>query len=711
LAEVYQWSIGIAGLAVGFYYLPGLSNIPIWILLYLFALAIMLEIMLVPLGKTLVSLVVALPIGVTICYGPAPAVWLMICAQLVGSPLSRSQARWTSTVFNAGQYALSAWAMAHVFHTLAPAFVFPRDAGHLFLSALAAAIVFFVVNHVLVHTCAFLLGRLSPSGVLESVRWEGLGYLITLPFDALMVALKPMNPLLAPITLLPILLLGQMLRMYRRMMLMQQVHQLTGRLASEFDVDRICEEAAQMATSLASADSAAIFTLDDQERILLPSAIYPMSTSTRYNLYGWREEHGGVVWQVLHEGGTVYIPDVAKDPRVRRDGNVPEDYRSMAIFPLRAHGHAHGVLICYASSTYAFGPMLEFVSTLAAQVAVLLENAKLYQELQEQSWRDAATGLYNYRFFYEALSVRLRDAREEGRPLSVAIVDVDLFKKFNDTYGHLAGDAVLRSVASLLCDVAGPDALVARYGGEEFGLIMPVGAAEALERLERMREAVSRHVVHYDGHRLQGLTISCGFATYPDHASNDRDLLLKADSAMYWGAKQRGRNRTAAYSPEFDAQLFVDDLTGLYTLHFINIRFREEFARGVREWGAICLDLDDFSRVNNTFGFEQGDKILKETSLILKESLRQNELACRYGGDEFFVLLPIHSQRELEMIAERLVRAITNHRFACGTHVTLTLHARYQTAMFTDLVDFTDLFDRVGEMFAQLHAQADANRA
>ncbi|WP_051343559.1 sensor domain-containing diguanylate cyclase [Alicyclobacillus herbarius] len=556
MAELFQWGIGVAGFLLACTELPELHSIPPWLLLYWFVMATLLEAMPVPLGKMLVSLIAAIPIGVAIAYGGAAAMWVMVIAELCAPFIPTRRSRWTNSVFNAGQYAISTWVLTFIVRILAPTGTAVAAGVHLFFAGLAGAVGFFLVNHLFIQVCAWLWGRLSWSSALEVACWDGISYLIALPFDVVMVALKSISPLISAVAVLPIVLLGQLLRMYRRMTLMQQVHELTGRLAAEFDIDRICEEAARLAMKLTDADSTAIFTLDEKGEILLPNAVYPTDTSVFYRLDGWRQQDGGLVWQVAHETGTVYIPDSQKDSRLRPDNGLPQRFRSLALVPLRARGNAHGVLLCCAANIAAFRGTLEYVSALAAQVAVLLENAKLYQELQELSWRDGVTGLYNHRFFYQALHDWLRTASERGLPLSIAIVDVDLFKQFNDTYGHLAGDAVLRSVANLLVDLAGPEALVARYGGEEFALILPADVEEAGMILERIRESVSRHVVDYDGQRLEGITVSCGYATFPHHGRRDRDLLRKADLALYWGGKWRGRNRVAVYSPEFDPQRF-----------------------------------------------------------------------------------------------------------------------------------------------------------
>ncbi len=699
---VYELVVGCVGVLTAILYVPHLHrhNWALAVLMVVFATIV--EAIPVPLGKVVGSLMIALPIGVMVVYGDAEAVLLSAMAMMFAPLLQRRKTKFSTWLFNVGQNGLSMCVMVEVFrltHVADPQSLLNWSVA---LSVVLGVAAYTVVNHAFIHVLQWFRGVFDRSDIVDLFVADGLNNLIALLPAFLMMLASYESPILGPVVILPIVLLGQIIRMYRETAMLHAVQTEMARLTSEFDVQKLCEVAAETGAKLSYAETVVVFTYNEEREVLLPTAVFPSAAAKHFVPMELREADGGIIWSVIRENRWLYVPDVSKDSRVRyvRYGGVQVKYKSMAIFPMVTRGMVQGAIVYYSERPYAFPELGEYLQTLAAQLSVLLENAKLYKQLKEQSSRDGATGLYNYRYFYEELERRVRLARERGTPVSAAVIDVDYFKKFNDTYGHLAGDAVLRSVGQLLVAHAGPEAFVARYGGEEFGIIFPYTKEETYERLEHLRNEVSRHVVEFEGYRLQGITISSGVASFPVDAANDRDLLLKADSAMYWGAKQRGRNRTALYTPEFDAQLFIDELTGLYTYHFLNIKLREEILSGVRNWGAICLDLDNFSYINSAFGFDVGDKVLKETSLLIKESLRQNELACRFGGDEFLILLPNVGNPELSKIAERVVNAIADHRFRGGQSLVLSVRSNVVVEYVEDVRDATDFLDRVSQRMA-----------
>ncbi|MFZ5863152.1 MAG: diguanylate cyclase [Nitrospirota bacterium] len=166
-------------------------------------------------------------------------------------------------------------------------------------------------------------------------------------------------------------------------------------------------------------------------------------------------------------------------------------------------------------------------------VSVMADRARL----------DGLTGLVNRRTFQEYLERLVARCRNLHEPMSVVLIDVDHFKRVNDTWGHLAGDAVLKELAGLLKTTVRPTDLLARYGGEELGLVVPyTTAVEALVVAERMRTTVATHEFTFDGHPIP-VTISLGVADLLDHIERAEALLQSADQALY-AAKQTGRNRT-----------------------------------------------------------------------------------------------------------------------------------------------------------------------
>ncbi|MGN6598478.1 MAG: diguanylate cyclase [Actinomycetes bacterium] len=181
---------------------------------------------------------------------------------------------------------------------------------------------------------------------------------------------------------------------------------------------------------------------------------------------------------------------------------------------------------------------------VAAQAEVAVENVMSYREAQRVAITDPLTGLWNYRYLSMSLGREIERASRFRRPLAVLMLDVDLFKKVNDTYGHARGDAVLRELAHRLAEQVREVDVLARYGGEEFTVVLPEtdrGGAEKLAR--RILEAV-RNVPFSDGGPPLQVTVSIGVAIYPQHGQSPAVLLRAADEALYL-AKAQGRDQVA----------------------------------------------------------------------------------------------------------------------------------------------------------------------
>jgi diguanylate cyclase (GGDEF)-like protein/PAS domain S-box-containing protein len=182
-------------------------------------------------------------------------------------------------------------------------------------------------------------------------------------------------------------------------------------------------------------------------------------------------------------------------------------------------------------------------AAIAGQTALSLASLRLRETLREQSIRDPLTGLFNRRFMQESLTRELLRSKRKKFPLTVVFLDLDHFKRVNDTFGHDAGDTVLRSVAEALRNHYRGDDVVCRYGGEEFAVILPEStAAEAAKRSEGLRAAVKSLRIRHEGRVLDGITVSMGIAAFPEHASDEDELLRLADVALY-ESKSRGRDR------------------------------------------------------------------------------------------------------------------------------------------------------------------------
>jgi len=178
----------------------------------------------------------------------------------------------------------------------------------------------------------------------------------------------------------------------------------------------------------------------------------------------------------------------------------------------------------------------------------LAEIQDLHCLLQEQAVRDPLTGLYNRRYLDETLEREVSRAKREGYPISLAMIDLDHFKRVNDTYGHKAGDEVLKILGTILQSHAREGDIPCRYGGEEFLLVLPRMAPEVAQaRAEHWREAFAARRIRHGEFEIH-VTMSIGLATYPNHALTADALILSADHALYQ-AKAAGRNRLELADP------------------------------------------------------------------------------------------------------------------------------------------------------------------
>lgn len=188
--------------------------------------------------------------------------------------------------------------------------------------------------------------------------------------------------------------------------------------------------------------------------------------------------------------------------------------------------------------------------TVAGQIALSLANLRLRATLRDQSIRDALTGLFNRRFMEESLDRELQRATRKRRSLAVLFLDLDHFKQFNDTFGHDAGDAVLRRMAELFRQHFRGDDVICRYGGEEFAIILPESSAiDAARRADLLRGEARRIEIRHRGQVLNPVTFSVGVAAFPENGVSADEILRAADQSLYQ-SKVNGTDRATIAVPQ-----------------------------------------------------------------------------------------------------------------------------------------------------------------
>ncbi len=259
----------------------------------------------------------------------------------------------------------------------------------------------------------------------------------------------------------------------------------------------------------------------------------------------WRVKPGGLSERILAQGDILVVEECVENYLCSNPLLKLEGVRSLVAVPLKVQEKIVGILYLDDFIPRRFAAEeLHLLSILGSFASMSIDNARLHREMCQLASTDGLTGLYNHRIFGQMLKEELSRAERYRQPLSLVMLDVDDFKRFNDTYGHPDGDKVLQAVADILRETLRKCDIPFRYGGEEFIAILPESGAEAAAVVaERIRQAVQ-----CQSHRLlpayihQGVTVSVGVASFPRDGEDGDRLLHRVDQLLY-RAKREGKNK------------------------------------------------------------------------------------------------------------------------------------------------------------------------
>ncbi len=232
------------------------------------------------------------------------------------------------------------------------------------------------------------------------------------------------------------------------------------------------------------------------------------------------------------------------------DGNASDAYMC---WPLTAQNETVGLLYLehVPGAPFVLAGRMQDVSVLCETIALAMVNLRLRESLRNQSIRDPLTGLFNRRYLEESLELEFSRAERSNAPVAIIMLDIDHFKQFNDTFGHAAGDLVLKHVSETLGQCIRKGDVPCRYGGEEFLMVLVGATAQAATwRAEQIRTAIKELRLEYNGTQLGTITASLGVAIYPACGTTPAQIIEAADIALY-DAKHNGRDqvRQAAELP------------------------------------------------------------------------------------------------------------------------------------------------------------------
>jgi diguanylate cyclase (GGDEF)-like protein len=250
----------------------------------------------------------------------------------------------------------------------------------------------------------------------------------------------------------------------------------------------------------------------------------------------------GIVSDVFLTKVPVFIPSVTKEVRYRIS-YFSEDEKSIIFLPLVCFSKVYGVLKVYSQKENYFDMddfrILEIIATTAA---ISIENISLFKTTQELALKDPLTGIYTRRAFEDKMDEEILVSARTKKPFSLAIIDIDHFKKINDTYGHQVGDEILKYMANMIKSSMREFDFIARYGGEEFALIMPqTDKKTALQVLRELTNLIKNYPPVVDENIIK-ITVSIGVSEFPLEALSKSQIIRVADERLY-KAKNEGRDR------------------------------------------------------------------------------------------------------------------------------------------------------------------------
>lgn len=291
-------------------------------------------------------------------------------------------------------------------------------------------------------------------------------------------------------------------------------------------------------------DECLIMLYDEKNDVLSTRARYGNINPEMVNAVFEKGE--GVPGKVLETKESVISSDLEKDTHILKSFKYDFGIKSCAIIPLINNNNVIGVIAVYSKGKYEFTKdNIELLDIIASRITKVLENNKLYNEVKENSITDGLTRLYNYRYFYQVLKREMQKNLKQDKKIFVIMIDIDKFKQFNDKYGHIVGDKVLREIANIIKENIRRQDHAARYGGEEFAIILPDSnidiARKVAERIKEKVKLVAEKIEELKGKDIF-ITVSVGIACYPHCAQDIISLIEKADKRMYSSKESGGDN-------------------------------------------------------------------------------------------------------------------------------------------------------------------------
>jgi diguanylate cyclase (GGDEF)-like protein len=332
---------------------------------------------------------------------------------------------------------------------------------------------------------------------------------------------------------------------------MDILNMVTARLNEIKEPEELYETIIDMSVHLAHAERCSLMMIENGKPYLSIKAAKGINKKL---LKGMKIKVGeGVAGKVFGEGSPLMVYDIEKDERVLLQRKPSYKTGSFISIPLKIGERAIGVLnISDKTKGETFSEEdMALLRSFASYASIALERSMYYSlvgHLKELSITDSLTGLFNKRYFEERFFEELQRSERHNLSFSISMLDIDDFKLFNDTEGHLSGDEVLKNIANIAKESTRVIDIIARFGGEEFAIIMPqTDKDEAFFVAERIRKSIREQLFHtWRYFPKEHITVTVGVATFPSDGRDMKTLIRNADKALYKGKKE-GKDTTVLY--------------------------------------------------------------------------------------------------------------------------------------------------------------------
>ncbi len=371
---------------------------------------------------------------------------------------------------------------------------------------------------------------------------------------------------------------------------LEAVHKLGNLLNSSLKLDFIIPKAVQMLGEMLRADGCGLFLYDEMTDEFYVSGLYGHQIFPREI-----KIENTLPFHTIREGRNLLINNTRNNPYISKDLNKITRAKSLMSVPIIIKGKKIGVISVYSKIKNFYNEKdLDFLDTLGNQIGISVMNADLFERTELLACTDGLTGVYDHNYFLKALDRYMDKARKRNQNISLVMIDLDDFKFYNDKFGHVLGDEILKTTANILIDSVRNDDIICRYGGDEFAIILNGANKERAFRIaERIRKKIAQTTFRDpESKHSFSITASIGISTYPDDAMGGKQLMDKADKAMY-RIKRNVKNKTEHYLSEFadlekeftaSEKAFFDTIKLLINLLDARDRYTWEHCRQVAKY-------------------------------------------------------------------------------------------------------------------------------